>query len=143
MSLLTNVIHFRGETVTLYATFKQPTGESVADGPGVVNPTVKIEYATPTGNIVEILPSSDMTQISAERYFYNWIVPDDAPLTTYNVMYSGMIGDVLASRTEDLIVGNPSVTTIRNFLRYGPFSFVLRPRTTTPRQHPQLPKGEF
>jgi hypothetical protein len=127
----------------LFATFKQPTGESVADGPGVINPSVKIEYATPTGDVVEILPPSDMIQISAERFFYNWVIPDTAPLTTYSIMYSGIIDDILVSRTEDLIIGNPNVTTTRNFLRYGPYSFVSRPRTTTPRQHPQLPKGEF
>jgi hypothetical protein len=142
MSVLTNVLHFRGETVTLYATFKQPTAESAM---GTVSaPQVKIQYATPAGTVVTILPASDMIAISGERFFYNWTIPLDAPLTAYTVAYSGYIGNVLAGRTEDLVVGNPTLTMNRRFLRYGPFSYLLLPRTpAVARPNPALPRGEF
>lgn len=143
MSLLTNIMHFRGETVTLFSTFKQPTGEAIDEAPNVLNPQVQIQYATSLGSIVTVLPPTDMIRISNERYFYNWTIPDTAILTVYTVMYSGMIDDLLASRTEELIIGNPNVTTTRRALRYGPSSYIMRPRVPTIRKNPALPRGEF
>ena len=47
MSILNNVVHFRGEVVTLYATFKLLTGQAAGDALVAFSPTVKVEYATP------------------------------------------------------------------------------------------------
>ncbi len=143
MPRLNDVIHFRGETVTLYATFKIPTGESAAGTLTPFTPAVKIEYATGTGEIKIILSKTFMTRMTFERYFFNWVVPEDAPLTVFNAVYSGVVDGKEIQSTEELLVGNPNVTTNRHFLRYGPESSLQESRTAEPRLSPQLPKGEF
>jgi hypothetical protein len=143
MSILNDVVHFRGETVTLYATFKLITGESAQFDLDFVSPTIHIEYATPNNQIVIILPPTSMTRMTNDRYFYNWIVPNNAPMTTYNIVYSGIIDDKKVVSTEDLIVGNPALTVKQNFLRYGPSTFLLMSRVYEPRLSPQLPRGTF
>jgi len=143
MSILNDVVHFRGEIVTLYATFKLPTGESAADNLDPVTPTVHIEYATPNNQVVLILPDTLMIRMTNERYHYDWIVPNNAPLTTYNVVYSGKIDDKVVVSTEELIVGNPALTAKQNYLRYGTHTFLQTSRTQEPRLSPQLPRGTF
>jgi hypothetical protein len=143
MSILNDVVHFRGETVTLYATFKLITGESAQFDLDLVSPTIHIEYATPNNQIVIILPPIPMTRMTNDRYFYNWVVPYNAPMTTYNIVYSGIIDDKKVVSTEDLIVGNPALTVKQNFLRYGPSTFLLMSRVYEPRLSPQLPRGTF
>jgi hypothetical protein len=143
MVLLNDVVHFRGEIVTLYTTFKYSTGESAADLLDQNSPTVHIEYATPANQLVIILPPTRMVRMTNERFYYNWIVPDSAPMTTYNVVYSGIIDEKEVKSTEELIVGNPALTTKQNNLRYGPHTFLARSRTYEPRISPQMPKGTF
>lgn len=143
LSILNDVVHFRGEIVTLYGTFKLVTGESAQFDLDFTSPTIHIEYATPTNQIVIILPPTPMTRMTNDRYFYNWVVPFDAPMTTYNVVYSGIIDDKKVVSTEDLIVGNPALTVEQNSLRYGSSTFLLVSRTYEPRLSPQLPRGTF
>jgi len=143
MVLLNDVVHFRGETVALYATFKLPSGESAQDLLDANTPTVHVEYATPANQIVIILPPTPMVRMTNERFYYNWVVPDNAPMTTFNVVFSGNIDDGITKSTQELIVGNPALTTKQNFLRYGPHSFLARSRTYEPRISPQMPKGTF
>jgi len=143
MSILNDVVHFRGEIVTLYATFKITTAEAAGEELTVFSPRVKVEYATALDTIVDILPWTAMQRMTTERWFYNWIVPQTAPLTVYNVVYSGVIDDEECVATEELIIGNPAITTHQNALRYGRKSFLQRSRTYEPRQSPQLPKGQF
>lgn len=145
MVLLNDVVHFRGETVALYTTCKYSTGESAGEI-GLLDPnspTVHVEYATPSNQLIVILPPTSMTRMTNERYFYNWIIPDNAPMTTYNVVYEAIIDEKLIKSTEELIVGNPALTTKQNYLRYGPTTFLVRSRTYEPRISPQLPKGMF
>lgn len=139
MSKLNSAVHFRGETVTLFAVFKTPKGVPVVP----LSPTVKVEYATAMGNIETILSATPMVQMSSERYYFNWEIPETAPHATFNVVYSGIVEGVTVKTTEELIVGDPNVTTHRNFLRYGSKSSLQKSRTTEPRLSPQLPKGEF
>ena len=144
MSTLNNVIHFRGEVVTFYATFKDPTGQSAGVDLVPFSPVIKIEYANPLGQLLTMLPSTSMQRISSERYYYNWTVPEDAPFTTYNAVMSGVLGDKEVLSTEEVMVGNPAVTAKQNYLRYGPTnSYLQKARTKEPRLHPQLPQGMF
>jgi len=143
MVLLNDVVHFRGEVVTLYTTLKLSSGQSAAGDFDLTSPTVHIEYATPTNQLVIILPPTAMTRMTGERYFHNWKVPFIAPLTTYNVVYSAIIEDKEVKSTEELIIGNPSLTTKQNCLRYGPNSYLLVSRTYEPRLPPTLPRGTF
>lgn len=144
MTVLNDVIYFRGEVVTLYATFKDPTGQSAGIDLVAFSPVVKIEFANPMGLLQEILPKTPMQKISVERYFFNWTIPNDAPLTTYNAVMSGVLGDKEVVGTREIVVGNPAVTVKSAFLRYGPSnSFIQRSRATEPRLHPQLPQGTF
>lgn len=140
MTKLNDTVHFRGEVVTLFATFKSSTSEPASE---VVNPLIEIVYATPMGSIETILSKRAMSQISLERYFYNWTIPNDAPLTIYSVITSGEVNSVEIKSTEEIIVANPSATTNKNYLRYGFQSFIQEPRLSEPRVHPQLPIGEF
>jgi len=141
VSILTNVIHFRGETVTLYATFKQATSVPESTGILTIQPTVRIEYVNSLGNVITTLPDTQMSLISKERFFYNWLIPDSAPITAYIVTYTGIIDEIEASRTEELVVGNPNITTKnRCMLRYGPGSVLLRPRDFSVRPHPAQPR---
>lgn len=141
MVVLDNVVHFRGEVVALYGTFKIPTSESAA---GLLeNPTVQVEYANAANQVVVILSPTAMQRITTERWFYNWTIPMSAPFTTYNVVTMGTIDGKLVKSTEDLIVGNPALTTKQNFLRYGRSSYLQLSRTYEPRLRPDLPKGTF
>lgn len=143
MTVLNNIVHFRGEVVTLYGTFKIPSSESAVGFLDPTSPTVKVEYANAANQIVVILPSTSMRRITDERWFYNWKIPMNAPFTTYNVVITGIIDDKIVQSTEDLVVGNPSLTTKQDFLKYGRSSFLQVPRTYEPRLSPQLPKGTF
>jgi hypothetical protein len=144
MVVLNDVVHFRGEVVTLYATFKAPTGVSAGTDLVPFSPAVRIEFANPLGQLQEILPTTPMSRISIERYFFNWTIPNDAPLTTYNAVMSGVLEDKEVIGTQEIIVGNPALTVKSSFLRYGPTSsFIQSPRTSEPRLHPQLPQGTF
>lgn len=144
MSVLTDVLHFRGERVTLYATFKLEDAIPESTGVSVIQPTVTIQYANAANQIVTLVNKGAMSPISDERFFYNWIVPNNAPLTSYTVLYQGIIEGTIASRTEELIVGNPSVTHMSpRKLRYGPSSILQRARDFTVRPHPALPRGTF
>lgn len=139
MAQLNDTVHFRGEIVTLFATFKVSTSQSTE----VLNPSIEIVFATSAGSIETILSKRPMIQIAAERYYFNWTVPDDAPLTVYSAVMSGEIDGEEVKSTEEVIIANPNVTTNRNHLRYGPQSFIQEPRSSEPRIHPQLPIGEF
>lgn len=143
MSILNDVVHFRGEIVTLYATFKLVTAEATEEELTPFSPRVKVEYATPLNVIVDILPWTPMQRMTTERWFHNWIVPQNAPFTVYNVVYSGVVLDEEIKSTEELVIGNPALTTAQNYLRYGPKTVLQRSRTYEPRQSPQLPKGTF
>lgn len=144
MTVLNDVVHFRGEVITFYATFKQPTGASAGAELVPFSPVIKIEYANPLGQLLIILAETPMQKISLERYYYNWTVPDDAPFTTFNAVMSGVLGTKEVLSTQEFIVGNPALTAKREFLRYGAnHSYLQTPRTTEPRLHPQLPQGEF
>lgn len=143
MSKLNDVIHFRGETVTLFATFKEITAEGQDTPSGVLSPVVRIDYVDNNGVIQTALPSTEMTRISIDRYFALWTIPEDALMTTYSVKYDATIGDKSAFATEDLIVGNPNITRNRSTLRYGPHSVLQRPADATPRKPLALPNGEF
>lgn len=143
MTVLNDVIFFRGEVVTLYATFKQPTGQSAGNELVPFSPEVKIEFANTLGVIQNILSPTPMVRISKERYYFNWTIPNDAPFTIYNAVMSGVIGDKEVLATQEVRVGNPMVTVRPKFLRYGASSFLQRSRTHEPRLHPQLPRGTF
>ncbi len=143
MPRLNDVIHFRGETVTLYATFKRPTSESAGELLVPFTPAIEIEFATSLGNIDIILSKRPMIAITSERYYFDWTIPADATLTVYNAVMSGEIEGKEIKSTEEVIVADPNVTTNRNFLRYGSQSFLHESRAFEPRIHPQLPQGEF
>jgi hypothetical protein len=143
MTVLNNVVHFRGELVALYGTFKIPTSESAAGFLESFSPAVKVEYANAANQIVTILPLISMKRITPERWVYNWTIPMNAPFTTYNVVTQGTIDDKLVQSTEDLVIGNPALTTKQNFLRYGRDSYLQMSRTYEPRLSPQLPRGTF
>ncbi len=141
MSVLTNVIHFRGETVTLFATCKliDQTPEI-----GDIPPTAEIQYVDAGGQIKFILPPTQMIPLALERAYLNFTIPYNAPLTAYTIVYRGIIDTGSAVRTEDFIVGNPSVTHKNpKALRYGPSSVVQQPKDYTVRPHPALPRGQF
>lgn len=141
MSVLTNVVHFRGETVTLFTTCKLiDQTPDIGSSP----PTAEIQYVDAAGQIKFILQPTTMTQLALERAFLNFTIPFDAPMTAYTIVYRGEVdtGDVV--RTEDFVVGNPNVTyTNQRKLRYGPSSVVQRPKDFTVRPHPALPRGQF
>ena len=143
MTKLTDVVHFRGETVTLYATFKNLDATPEATGVGVILPKVQIEYVDNAKQVVQVLPPTDMIPISKERFYYRWTIPYDIPLTTYWAIYSGFIGGVEAFRTEEIKVGNPAITKNSCILRYGSVSVLNSPPVYPDRKHPALPKGEF
>lgn len=144
MTVLNNVVYFRGEVVTFYATFKQPTGASAGSELVPFSPVIKIEYANALGQLLIMLSSASMSKISAERYYYQWTVPANAPFTTYNAVMSGVLGSKEVLATQEFTIGNPALTVKSEFLRYGPTSSYLQAsRAVEPRLHPQLPQGEF
>lgn len=142
MSKLTDVVHFRGEVVTLYATFKNLDATPESTGLGVINPTVKIEYVNNAGQVIDILPSTPMVPINRERFYYRWTVPNDAPLTAYWAIYSGVIEGAVANRTEELRVENAAILK-ECLLRYGRASVLFMPPKPFDWEHPALPRGEF
>lgn len=144
MTALNDVIYFRGDVVTLYATFKRPTGQAAGADLVPFSPTVKVEYANPLGQLLIILPETSMQRVSTERYYFHWIIPDDAPFTTYNAVMSGVLVNKEVLGTQEVIVGNPAVTVKPAYLRYGPTnSYLQKSRAIEPRLHPQLPQGTF
>lgn len=142
---LTDVLHFRGETVTLYATFKGVDSTPESTGLTVLNPTVKIEYVNNAKQVVTVLSERSMITISKERFYYRWKIADNAPYTTYLYTCTGIIDSKVVSHTEEIIVANPAVTLAgnRKYLRYGTASYLVRTPITEPRRHPSLPKGTF
>ena len=144
MTVLNDVVYFRGEVVTFYATFKTPTGQSAGSELVLGSPTIKIEYANPVGQLLTVLSETSMQRLSIERYFYNWTIPDTAPLTTFNAVMSGVLGGKEVIGTQEVRIGNPALTVKPAFLRYGPTSsFLQRSRIVEPRVHPQIPQGMF
>jgi len=146
MTKLTQVVHFRGETIPLYATFKNVNATPNAAGSGILNPRVSVRYTNALGIVIEVLPSTEMVKISADRYYYVWKIPDNAMLTNYLVTYTAVVDDVSTFTTEELLIGNPNITYDRCTLRYGPHSNVQRPRDKSccgKNRCITLPKGEF
>ncbi len=146
MTKLTQVVHFRGETIPLYATFKRVDATPNVTPPGILNPQVSIRFSDPNGIVVEVLPPTEMIKISLDRYYYVWKVPDNAYLTNYLITYTAIVDDVQTFATEELLIGNPAITYNRCTLRYGPHSSVQRPRDQSccgRNRCITLPKGEF
>lgn len=145
MAKLTDVIHFRGEEITLFATFKGVDGQPNSEVSSTLNPQVAIYYVDRDG-VHQLLASTAMIMIAPDRYYLPYTIPYTAPLTTYIVEYTATVNGVDTFATEQLIVGNPAISTSDNgaSLRYGPHSsFLQRPRSKTIRASIALPGGQF
>ena len=88
-----------GESITLYATFKNKRGQLVAQP----DPAVRVERINPVSGELEIvLNNTRMTEIVAGRYYVVWHTQDSVELGTVIARYFGEI-EGLPVEGEDVI----------------------------------------
>gem|GEM_PF-6993452 len=101
-----------GETITLYATFKNRRSQLVAQS----DPVVRIERVNPVnGQFEVVLNNTQMTEMEPGRYFMVWHTPENIEYGTIIARYFGEIDGIVAEgedtiqiteRVEQRIISN-------------------------------------
>ncbi|MDF2533982.1 MAG: hypothetical protein K0R18_139 [Bacillales bacterium] len=89
---MANIYH-KGDDLFLYVQFKDDKRKPIE----VVNPTVCITYEQ-DGDIKDLLPIQNLVQMSENEYFFNYVIPYDAPYGIYQIEYQGQYNEELGGR---------------------------------------------
>lgn len=110
-----NKVYKRGEDIFLYVQFKDENNNPI----DISNAMVRITYEK-DNEIKELLPWQDLEQMSNNEYYFNFLIPDDASYTIYQIEYEGQYTEQIGARIVENFYVIPSSDSFDSAIKvYG------------------------